>query len=632
MKKNQQDSSNIAATSLAVIFALTTILLGLYGFNAIYTLNDQVAHNQLTRWFDVIYSTLRLFSMESAPEDDGNSAYWAISLARVFAAITIFYSIALATFLGFKGWFQKNLYVKTYRNHYIVFGINSESIILIKDLIKQNKKVIVVGKENASITIPPNCINLSGQDVSLNLLIKAGLLRAKAIVCMSNTDIDNLTILDDLISSKFKPELQFFIRLENSISFKLFEPNSFYAIDNIREKSPGLYLTVFNPNEFSAIDLLRKLIPGSTINTTDKNSEQVTLVILGLASIGRAVVREILLMAHFCNGQKAKILIVNDKPENKALLERENPEIFKNCNNKGWDLWDIEFLDSTLELDQEKTIHHIISCYENDNKSLEEIFSLYDKYIINREIASSIEPSFHYYNASSFDIHHEKIIAFGSPEKTMTYESIITGFDEQLARKSHEDYARRKLNIDQSITQQSLDKLLAQHDSQTPNSSIWLRWINQPLFKRRANFTEKRHFAVKLQSLGGHVPTLTSKRLPTSKVISLEKYPFLTQLTDVDLNIIKHWFSYILENEKITEDELVGRINGLARAEHARWNAFYIVNNWRYGKEKNERLKTHDCLLSWKDLEIHKPETIPYDYKNVYHIAESVLLGGTTKK
>jgi hypothetical protein len=631
MKKNQQETSNIAATSLAIVFALVTILLGLYGFNAIYVAKDQITHSEWTHWFDVIYSTLRLFSMESAPEDDGNSAYWAISLARVFAAITIFYSIALATFLGFKGWFQKNLYVRTYRNHYIVLGINDESIVLIKDLLKHNKKVIVVGKESPSMSIPKNCINLSGQDVTLNLLIKSGLLRAKAIVCMSSIDIDNLTILDDLISSKFKPELQFFIRLENSISFKLFEPTSFYAIDNIREKSPGLYLTVFNPNEFAAIDLLRKLIPGSTINTTDKNSEQVTLVILGLAPVGRAVVREILLMAHFCNGQKAKILIVNDKPENKALLERENPEIFKNCNNKGLDLWDIEFLDSTLELDQEKTIHHIISCYENDNKSLEEIFSLYDKYIINREIASSIETSFHYYNASGFDIHHEKITAFGSPEKTMTYESIINGFDEKLARKSHEDYARRKLNVDQSITHKSLDELLVQHDSQTPNSSLWLHWANQPLFKRRANFTEKRHFNIKLQYLGGQIPVSTIKRSATNCIIALENYPFLTQLNDININILKNWLSYILKKENISEEVLIQRIHGLARAEHARWNAFYIVNNWRYGKEKNEKLKTHDCLLSWQDLEVHKPETIPYDYKNVYHIAESVLLSENNK-
>ncbi|EGR3963965.1 hypothetical protein DDM91_19355, partial [Vibrio cholerae] len=124
MSKNKHDDVNFAATAIAALFALTTVVLGLYGFSSIYALKENSSFNELTKWSDVIYSTLRLFTMESAPEDDGNSAYWAVSLARAFAAITVFYSITLATLLMFKGWFDKNIYIKFYKNHYIVIGVN----------------------------------------------------------------------------------------------------------------------------------------------------------------------------------------------------------------------------------------------------------------------------------------------------------------------------------------------------------------------------------------------------------------------------------------------------------------------------------------------------------------------------
>ena len=36
--------------------------------------------------------------------------------------------------------------------------------------------------------------------------------------------------------------------------------------------------------------------------------------------------------------------------------------------------------------------------------------------------------------------------------------------------------------------------------------------------------------------------------------------------------------------------------------EHMRWNVFMRVNGYRYGKNRNDMGKIHDCLLAWKDL------------------------------
>lgn len=47
--------------------------------------------------------------------------------------------------------------------------------------------------------------------------------------------------------------------------------------------------------------------------------------------------------------------------------------------------------------------------------------------------------------------------------------------------------------------------------------------------------------------------------------------------------------------------------------EHRRWCLFMILNGYCYGQEKNELLKTHDCLSTWENLKKERPDTLEYD-------------------
>jgi len=40
----------------------------------------------------------------------------------------------------------------------------------------------------------------------------------------------------------------------------------------------------------------------------------------------------------------------------------------------------------------------------------------------------------------------------------------------------------------------------------------------------------------------------------------------------------------------------------MAEMEHARWNVERLRNGWRYGKERDNDRKIHNCLVSWNDL------------------------------
>lgn len=623
MKNKKNVNSNIAATSLAAFFALITVAFGLYGFYSIYPIKAGIAHSEVAKWADVIYSTLRLFSMESAPEDDGNSAYWAVSVARAFATITVFYSIALATLIGFKGWFDKNIYIRFYRSHYIVIGLDKESTILISDLIQRREKVIVFDTGSDKQNAIPGCILINAVNFNTEHLVKAGLYHAKALICMLPTDIENFNILGDLINSIHKPQIRCILKIENPISLKMFEPQAFYSIENIKNKSPGLLLTVFNPNEFVTFELFRKLTLGSNCNTIDKEQNPVSILIMGLGSVGRCLLREVLLMAHFGNNIKSKIYIFTEVKEEISQFQRENSEALKNCNGLGLDLWDISFLQDKEEISSLKPIHHVISCYEDEQKSIEEILFVFDVFTETTDYSSPVT-TFHYYSPSNFDMHHEKISSFGALKNSMNIQTILDGFDEDLARRSHEEYARQKIKAPALKSPDELDLLLEQHDNDTTNSAQWLRWVNQPLFKRRANFTEKRHYKIKLLNLAGNVDHSVYTDDQANEYFPTLKYAYLSELTELNRRIIVNWLSFISTELNISHEMLAKRIDGLAECEHARWNAFYVVNNWKYGLKKDERTKTHDCLLTWNELQRLRPDTIIYDYQNVYHIPESL--------
>jgi len=85
-----------------------------------------------------------------------------------------------------------------------------------------------------------------------------------------------------------------------------------------------------------------------------------------------------------------------------------------------------------------------------------------------------------------------------------------------------------------------------------------------------------------------------------------------------------------LENG-LSKGELVTRIDALAKAEHKRWNAYHVLNNFRYGSRKDERLRTHDCLLNDEELATKRGDTIKYDYQNIYQIWDVLRAGQGTQ-
>ncbi|MGC0120027.1 NAD-binding protein [Pseudoalteromonas piscicida] len=621
--RKEKTQLNIVGIIVLTCLIVLTISLGIYGFSSVYIAKKGIAYPELTRWFDVLYSTIKLFSLISSPAEE-SLKHWAISAARLTAACSVFFSIAFASIYAASSWFKSNVLVKFYKNHYVVFGLNSESKFLIEDLIKHKKKVVLIESDHANPMLKefykkPIAIIL-GDPTTLNTHLKASVIKAHSLVIMTGCDLGNLAALKTLVESTYKPSLHCHIAINNVMSYKLFEPKAFYAIESIKKRSPGLLLNVFSTYEQIAIDLVSSLRMGSNADTLSSDAKPVSVLIAGFGSIGEAILKELLLMSHFFNQKKVNIKIVSDEPNDFFTTYHQ---VLQHINGNGLDLWDIEFVASMDAIHTPSDFHHIIACYDDEDLALKAILRLYDVCTVQAMQKTDSTTSFHYLSTLKHDIEHDQIKPFGSLENTLNVAGILNNTAENLAQKSHHLYAKAELGIAQLPNEQA-NTIIEQHDAKTQNPSLWLHWVNQPLFKRRSNFTEKRHIPIKLLALGAtFTPSLVKDDSPTQEPFNAE-LPYLEEFTDLDIDLIHRWILNVQKVTRLTDKQLTERIHILARVEHNRWNAFHIVNNWRYGTEKNEALKTHDCLLSWQELERKRHETIKYDYKNIYHIPETL--------
>jgi hypothetical protein len=469
------------------------------------------------------------------------------------------------------------------------------------------------------------------------------------------------------------------------MSYRLFEPGSYYSIANIKKNSPGLYISVFNIFETAAIELFENLSLASEV-TFDNNSIPVKILIYDFNPIGSAVLRELLLLSHFPNGQKINITVFSEGTNDFYQVYRQ---VEHNINGKGLDLWDLNFVNNENNLPKLTTFNKIICCTADDNLSLKTILQLQEQY--RESLSNDGMTDFYYYCAKSFGIKQEtlgnKLVPFGSLKASASLEHIVLANHEDAARYFHQRYATLEIlskikkeretldvvnklkeevdvvkdivgkenefeilntkitNLEDDLKLSSLSwvdvdrlkydddylehEVLAAHDNNIPSSksSEWLLWENLPLFKRRSNSTEKRHIAFKLAALSWVLP---NKDLAPDKLSFDSKdtfIPYLTQLSeDAQISesgpLINDWFLSVMKqkNSTLTQKELVNRIELIARSEHARWNAFHVVNNWKYGREKSEENKIHNCLLSWKDLHDYKSDVVKYDYMNLYNI------------
>jgi len=90
----------------------------------------------------------------------------------------------------------------------------------------------------------------------------------------------------------------------------------------------------------------------------------------------------------------------------------------------------------------------------------------------------------------------------------------------------------------------------------------------------------------------------------------------------LDFQKMYYLLAHAQQASRLTHEDLKNFIEALAETEHARWNAFHILNNYHYEQDVKASLRAHDCLLNWENLKNKMPKVLVHDYKNIYQIAD----------
>ena len=347
-------------------------------------------------------------------------------------------------------------------------------------------------------------------------------------------------------------------------------------------------LKTFNLFENSAKLLFRKKPIYENLEINSDDSKGAHLVILGFGQAGRQVFLEAIKRAHFPNGKKIHITVID---RNAHLLESNfklrYPNIIYSCttNFVQYDVNTVEFYEFMLSI--QSSVTYIASCFDNDELdyiSVSNLMKQFSDIPIAVRLTKDLNVA-HLLEQDNEDYHN--IVPFGALAEISSENIIIGEKLDEFAKAIHNQYK----NINSNARS----------------------WDELDRFTKNSNIAQANHIDTKLYAMG-------------LKRISKQQEGFDARILS-EAEYLEH------VNEHVEK---------LARAEHERWNAYHFANGWSVQpatlpKSKNLINKTHCCLVSWDELDKvssirSKIEQKEIDYKsydreyivNLYSVLDSV--------
>lgn len=253
-------------------------------------------------------------------------------------------------------------------NHYVVFGYNENSLILIEDLRKKNKRVILIADEMSNEAVDYleglKVVIIYHRDNQENIYSKARLARARNIVLLYEDDIDNLNEFMD-IQNYFNNQkldnfdLTVFIHLQEVTSRKLFQ---------------DLEGTVINHNRYFNIQLINfyelfvdALFEKHPIYSSAHSKDPIHILIIGFGTLGQHIA-----LKAATKSDQAPFVTAIDKfmPKIKQDWDRNYPDN-QQLTNVSLGTFDIETdqVETIIKI-QERPISHIFICLHEDKLDL----------------------------------------------------------------------------------------------------------------------------------------------------------------------------------------------------------------------------------------------------------------------
>lgn len=588
------------------------------------------------RFLDACYLTMQLITLNAGLEDGEKP--WQLEIARFLLPGIGAYVVLEGIFL-LAGRHLSVLKLEFHtKDHYVICGLGDRGMALARDLLKGDKHersrtvaAIDIDPSNlhAMLFIEMGGVFLEGDAREPSILKQAHIQRAAHLILLTGTDATNLCVLRQVVkltkgkrteSRASSCVLKCHTHLTSRENRALFDAGG-ELFPPIRD---SIEMHVFNVYENAAVALFQEHILGANTDTVTPGAAPVNVLIAGFGRMGEAVLLEAMQLGHFCNHVPLSLTVFDDDAQSaERHFFKRYREVPEHLGDKGLKLWNLRFVD-TLGPDAAGRLGHysdILACHDDEDVALTCINNLRERWQCEEDRLST---RFFLYSscgqASSISVIHP----FGDFRQVCRSENVFHSTSERMAKASHEMYAWKRLkDCHASVGSDSQSEAaLAEHDRSGPPSEE-LSWNSLSLLKQDSNRTEKRHYGIKLHALGLRISS-EQNEAPDSSPIYSGDFPWLL---DFNFQYAPLLLASSLSSTHLNTKELIDRIHQLARAEHSRWNAFHVLNNYHYGN-KDECKRSHDCMLFWAELSATRPEVLKWDYKNIYQMADVLRLTG----
>ncbi|KKK88888.1 hypothetical protein LCGC14_2738630, partial [marine sediment metagenome] len=261
---------------------------------------------------DICYFVLHLFVIESG--EVSGPVPWELQIARLAAPLAAAGAVLKAGVVIFHE--QLNaLRLCFAEDHVVICGLGRKGMQLVEDFRRNGDLVVVIESDEQNDRIglcrDLGAIVLAGDATDEAMLRKARAQRAKYVVAICGGDETNLGIAvrcHQLLrqqASVSDGTVRCFVQVVDLQLCRLLRGHPIFT-----ETSDRFQLVLFNGYENSARSVLRDH-PLDSCRITPDDARQVHLVVVGFGQMGQSVLLQAARTAHYANGKKPRITIVD---------------------------------------------------------------------------------------------------------------------------------------------------------------------------------------------------------------------------------------------------------------------------------------------------------------------------------
>ena len=577
-------SKILQGNELRIVFvlAVTSFVLGIIGHYQIYFVspNGEVAKSNDYSYWDIFYSTLQMFILESDAET--GSAKWTIylQLARFLAPIVIIWSAFRAVMLILANQIS-TIQRARLKNHIVIIGSSNLVNRLIRDY-SENYNVIQIASnviKELKITSENRVFQIEGNATSDEILRTARVNFSKRIFITTKSESYNRNIAYSLGS--FLEAVP--IKDKITCHYELRSGTKQAANITQHLNNEKVSLNYFNPDRITARELIKAYPPHfkRLPNTGDKPMH---ILLVGFSEFGQELAKQLIRVCHYLDLQNLRLTIVDEGNHRSwKRFKKELPAlnmvadvIFENFDpcSLTLDHWD------KLQ-DEDRGVFDAVYIANFDqeesyNVALDARDGLGTKTNPDLVVVCSIEPI-----SELGDGPGAITVLYNIDKASWTLENFINGkADEdhngqEGAKSIHDNYLKQVKAHKESLTDLKDWKEKEAHKN----------WDLLPEYLRDKNRDQADHIPIKTKIILQSLSTINRKE------------------------------DFINNNQ--------GLIEKMAELEHRRWMASSVVAGFRYGENRDELIKrTHPDIIHYDRL---NEDTKNYDRNVVESLVNKLI-------